>query len=60
MNQVICEDQMTWDMFFASVTSMQYHPRASLNGAKVKTIEECAVVADQMLIERNKRKNGQD
>jgi len=54
------EDQITWDMFFASVTSMQYHPRASLHGAKVRTIEECAEIADQMLIERKKRQDGQD
>jgi len=54
------EDQITWDMFFAGIVSMQYHPRATLNGAKVRTIKECAEIADEMLIERNKRKNGQD
>jgi hypothetical protein len=53
------EKQIAWDMYFASVTSMQYHPRATLNGAKVRTIEECAKVADEMLVERKKRNNNE-
>lgn len=44
----------TFDLYFTSVASFQYHPRASLPGARVLNLEECAEVALRMLEIRKK------
>lgn len=46
-------EQMAWDMFFANLVGIQYHPA---NPVHLRLpLEELAEVADEMLIERNKR-----
>jgi hypothetical protein len=44
-----------WAMYFASVTSFQFHPGARRDGAEPLSIPECAVVADFMLTETLRR-----
>ena len=45
---------MDWDtlfgMYFTTVAGFQFHPRASLEGAKVLTLEESAAVAYKMCL----------
>jgi len=46
-------DQLAWDMFFANVVAMQYHPRNPVESRQ--SLSDLAAIADQMLVERNKR-----
>lgn len=46
---------IAWDMYFASVNSMSFHPGATRDGAVPPSVRECAEIADQMLAERDKR-----
>ena len=39
----------TFDMYFCSIASFQFHPRASLHNAKVLTLQECAEKALEMM-----------
>lgn len=43
-----CE-RLTFDMYFASVCSMQYHPGAGTKEHKALSIEECKDVALSMI-----------
>jgi len=45
---------MAFDMYFASVCSMQYHPGAGTKKHRALTISECAEVAINMIVERRK------
>lgn len=47
------EDQKTWDIFFASVCSIQFHPRNEITNY-VATIAKSALIADLMIEERKK------
>lgn len=47
------DDRITFDMYFASVTSMQYHPGAGTKEHRRLTLEECRDVALAMLALRN-------
>jgi len=50
---------LAWDCYFAGVVSISRHPGAGkdigFGQDHERTIEECAEIADQMLIERDKR-----
>lgn len=46
-------DQMAWDMFFANLAGIQYHPANRI--ADRQPLSELAAIADEMLKERNKR-----
>lgn len=44
---------MAWDIYFAAIMSIQYHPRAD-EGTRF-SITTCAQLADSMMLERRKR-----
>lgn len=46
---------IAWDVYFASVTSLTFHPGSTRDGRVPPTVKECAAVADQMLAERDRR-----
>jgi hypothetical protein len=47
--------RIAWDIYFAGVYGMSLHPGCTRDGAKQKTVKECARIADQMLKERDER-----
>jgi len=46
-------DQMAWDIFFANIVGIQYHPANPIESRQ--SLEELADIADRMMAERNKR-----
>jgi len=45
---------LAWDMYFGSVVAFQYHPANPVSNRQ--PLSELADIADQMMIERSKRK----
>lgn len=52
------EEQELWDQFFCEITGWTIHPGFNRENAKQPTIEECADMADKMIITRRER-NGE-
>jgi hypothetical protein len=51
--------RFAWDCYFSGVASISLHPGAGKDKgaglAPIRTIQECALIADEMLKERDKR-----
>lgn len=48
------EEKVAFDMYFASITSMQYHPGAGTKDHRQLSIAECSDIALLMLQQRRK------
>lgn len=48
-------EQLAWDMFFANLMAMQYHPGYKNHELTDQVIERTASIADAMILERRKR-----
>lgn len=47
--------RVAWDSYFSAVMSMSLHPGTTREKATHRSIEECALMADRMLAERDRR-----
>ena len=49
------EELKVWDSYFAEISGWTYHPGYFRDNAKMPTLEDCANVADKMIIIRRQR-----
>jgi hypothetical protein len=47
--------RQAWDMYFASLSSMNLHPGMTRDGAERLSWEACARIADEMVAQRDLR-----
>lgn len=50
---------LAWDTYFAGLMSISLHPGTTRDRATPRTPAECALIADQMLLERDRRFNNE-
>jgi len=55
LGQLTEHESRAWDAYFCSVAAMQFHPGNTHGTGESLPIEQCAEIADRMLIERRKR-----
>lgn len=49
------DQEAIWALYFAGITSMQYHPGAGRGDHEKMDPYACAIVADVMLFQHNRR-----
>ena len=56
--------RLAWDAYFAGIVSISRHPGAGKDRGygqdQERSIEECAKIADEMMLERDKRFGKED
>ena len=48
------DNKQIWTIYFTGVTSIQWHPKNQNNPERL-TLEQCATIADEMLLITNER-----
>lgn len=47
--------RLAWDTYFGGIMSINLHPGTTRDNATRRSVAECAVIADEMILERDKR-----
>ncbi len=50
------EEKNVWDTYFAEIAGWTIHPGFNRENAKQPTLDECATMADEMILIRRQRR----